>query len=60
MYALNYFQKTLSVQPFGKNIRAPRLGMCGPHAMIPSEHGPDEIGVDADYLYYITAVNDGK
>jgi len=60
MNALNYFQRTLSVRPFGENIRAPSTGKCGTHAVIPEEHGPNGSGVDADYLYYVTAVNDGK
>ena len=48
--------------------------MCGPHAKVPDEHlgtimvcdptcsevGGANIGVDTDYIYYITAVNDGK
>jgi len=59
--ALNYFQRTLSVEPFGRNIRAPNVSMCGPHVLIPQDHAePSGTGVDADYLYYITAVNDGK
>ena len=56
MNAINYFQRALSVVPFGENI--PAL-TCG-HAEIPQDHGPNGRGVDADYLYYITAVNDGK
>ena len=60
MNALSYFQRTLSVQRFGENLRAPSLGMCGPHAVIPEDHGPFGVGVDADYLYYVTAVDDGK
>ena len=51
MNAINYFQRTLSV---GENIRAPSTGTYG-HVEIPHDHGPN--GVDADYLYYITAVN---
>jgi len=48
--------------------------MCGPHATIPDEHlgnitvcdptcreaGGNNVGVDTDYIYYVTAVNDGK
>ena len=58
-YTLNYFQRTLSVIPFEGNIRAPEAGaMCSQHVAIPNEHA--ETGVaNADYLYYITAVNDG-
>lgn len=58
-YTLNYFQRTLSVIPFQQNIRAPEGGaMCGRHVTIPNEHA--ETGVaNTDYLYYITAVNDG-
>ena len=61
MNALNYFQRTLSVEPFGENIRSPNVSMCGPHVLIPQDHAePNGNGVDSDYLYYITAVNDGK
>ena len=58
-YTLNYFQRTLSVVPFQQNIRAPEgATMCSQHVTIPNEH--TETGVaNADYLYYITAVNDG-
>ena len=58
-YTLNYFRRTLSVIPFQGNIRAPEAGaMCSRHVTIPNEHA--ETGVaNADYLYYITAVNDG-
>ena len=58
-YTLDYFQRTLSVIPFQQNIRAPQGGtMCGPHVTIPNDHA--ETGVaNTDYLYYITAVNDG-
>jgi len=59
MNAIRYFQRTLSVVPFGENIRAPSTGTCA-HVEIPQDHGPNGRGVDADYLYYITAVNDGK
>jgi len=60
MKALNYFQRTLSVQPFGENIRASaNAAMCDPYAVIPPDHSPNGRGADADYLYYITAVNDG-
>ena len=48
--------------------------MCGPHAVVPDEHlgtimvcdptchevGGSNIGVDADYILYVSAVNDGK
>ena len=48
--------------------------MCGPHATVPDEHlgtimvcdptcheeGGSNIGVDTDYIYYVTAFNDGK
>jgi len=62
MNALNYFQRTLSVEPFGQNIRAPlSVSMCGPHVLIPQDHAePSGAGVDADYLYYIVSVNDGN
>ena len=35
--------------------------MCGPHVTIPNDHkDPSGAGIaDADYLYYITSVNDG-
>jgi len=60
MNAVSYFQRTLSVERFGGNIRAPNVSMCGPHVLIPQDHAePSGAGVDADYLYYITAVNDG-
>ena len=62
MNALNYFQRTLSVEPFGQNIRAPSsVSMCGPHVLIPQDHTePSGTGVDADYLYYVVSVNDGN
>ena len=58
-YTMNYFMSTLSVIPFQQNLRAPQgASMCGPHVAIPEDH--IEPGVpNADYLYYITAVNDG-
>ena len=62
-YTLNYFQRTLSVVPFLENIVAPAgATQCGNHAVIPEDHiAPSGTGVaNADYLYYITAVNDGK
>ena len=62
MYALNFYQRTLSVRPFQQNLRAPASATsCGPHATIPDDHKePSGTGVaNADYLYYITAVNDG-
>ena len=46
---------------------------CGPHTVVPDRHlgaivcdpicrevGGSNIGVDADYILYVTAVNDGK
>ena len=60
-YTLNYFQRTLSVIPLQENLRAPANSMCGPHVAVPDDHSePSGTGVpNADYLYYITAVNDG-
>ena len=59
-YTLNYFRRTLSVIPIQQNIRAPQNTMCGPHVAVPDDHTePSGAGVDTDYLYYITAVNDG-
>ena len=59
-YTLDYFRRTLSVIPFQQNIRAPSNSMCGPHVAVPDDHTePSGAGVNADYLYYITAVNDG-
>ena len=63
MYALNYYQRTLSVNPFQQNLRAPAgYTTCGRHATIPDDHKePSGTGVaNADYLYYITAVDDGS
>ena len=48
--------------------------MCGPHTVVPDEHlgtimvcdptcrevGGDSVGVDADYILYVTATDDGK
>ena len=61
-YTVNYFQRTLSVMPFEQNLLAPdNADMCGPHVAIPDDHkGPNGSGfANADYLYYVTAVNDG-
>ena len=60
-YTLNYFQKTLSVVPFQQPLFAPAGARCGPHVTVPSDHTvPFGAGVtNADYVYYITAVNDG-
>ena len=61
-YSLNYFQRTLSVIPIDQNLFAPENATsCGPHAVIPDDHKElSGTGVpNADYLYYITAVNDG-
>ena len=62
-YTLNYFQSTLSVIPFQENLLAPAdADMCGPHVVIPDDHKePSGTGVpNADYIYYITAVNSGQ
>ena len=62
-YTLDYFQRTLSVMPFEQNLLAPEdADMCGPHAVIPNDHKePSGNGVaNADYIYYITAVNSGQ
>jgi len=62
-YTLNYFQRTLSVMPLSGNILAPSGAIqCGRHTRIPEDHiAPSGTGIaNADYLYYITAVNDGK
>ena len=61
-YALDYFRRTLSVTPLQQSITAPEdFTMCGPHVAIPDDHkDPSGAGIaDADYLYYITSVNDG-
>ena len=60
-YTLNYFQKTLSVIPFHQPLLAPAGARCGPHVVVPADHTePFGTGViNADYVYYITAVNDG-
>lgn len=55
--ALNYFEKTLSVQRLGRKIYVPpAVKMCGP-VLIPLEHFGT--GVDTDFLYYVTSLNDG-
>ena len=50
------------------------LRTCGPHVTIPDEHlgtiivcdptcrevGGDDVGVDADFIYYVTALNDRR
>ena len=62
LYALNFYQRTLSVIPFRQNLRAPaNATTCGQHATIPDDHKePSGAGVaNADYLYYVTAVDDG-
>ena len=62
LYALNFYQRTLSVIPFQQNLRAPaNATTCGQHATIPDDHKePSGAGVaNADYLYYVTAVDDG-
>ena len=61
-YVLDYFERTLSVIPIQQNLTAPENAtMCGPHVTIPDNHkDPSGPGVaNADYLYYITSVNDG-
>ena len=54
------------------NVSEPRV--CGPHATVPDQHlgvitvcdpvcrevGGNNIGVDADYIYYVTALDDGR
>ena len=62
-YTLDYFRRTLSVEPFQQNLFVPDvLDMCGPHVTYPDNHKESSgIGVaDADYIYYITAVQDGQ
>ena len=58
----------------GQCTSAEEPRMCGPHAVVPDEHlgtimvcdptcrevGGSNIGVDADYILYVSAVNDGK
>ena len=34
--------------------------MCGDYATVPPEHLTGNAGVDADYILYVTAVNEGK
>ena len=62
-YTLNYFQRTLSVMRFEQNLLAPAdADMCGPHVAIPDNH-KETLGngvPNADYIYYITAVNSGQ
>ena len=62
-YTLNYFQRTLTVTPFQDNLIAPEdADMCGPHVVIPNDH-KETFGngvANADYIYYITAVNSGQ
>ena len=57
-YILNYFQRTLSVVPFQDNLRTPANAMCGPHVKVPNDHADPGVP-NVDYVYYITAVNDG-
>ena len=57
-YILNYFQRTLSVVPFQDNLRTPANAMCGSHVAVPDDHANPGVP-NADYVYYITAVNDG-
>ena len=62
-YTLDYFQRTLSVVPFQQNLFVPdSFDMCGPHVSFPDNHKESSgIGVpNADYIYYITAVEDGQ
>ena len=58
----------------GDCIRVEDPSTCGPHTVVPNEHlgttmvcdpicrevGGSSIGVDADYILYVTSVNDGK
>ena len=55
-------------------VRVEDLPACGPHTVVPNEHlgttmvcdptchevGGDGAGVNADYILYVTAINDGK
>ena len=58
----------------GQCVNVSETHLCGPHATVPDEHlgnitvcdpvcrevGINNTGVDADYIYYVTALDDGR
>ena len=73
--AIDYLERVLSVIRADQNLTIPpnctdedssgncistAPYMCGDFATVPPEHLTGNAGVDADYILYVTAYNEGK